>query len=204
MTAQHSETSNSPLQRIRFATWSRHQRIEQCAVLKRLFSKQCTLADYAAVLAKLYGFYSVTEPLLTKLLADEAEPIFHGPSKTALLVSDLQMLGYWPPLADRLPACQNLPVLVTVDDAIGMAYVMEGATLGGHVISQHLARHFGTMAQPALQFYGCYGEATETHWLTFKQVLNQRYANNETGLAALIASVDATYLSLTDWFEWMA
>jgi heme oxygenase len=54
---------------------------------------------------------------------------------------------------------------------IGTLYVIEGATLGGQVISRHLYRHLGFSANAGARFFNGYGDeaATQQQWTLFCQ-----------------------------------
>jgi heme oxygenase len=191
--------SATPAKQIRHATWQRHQRIEKCGTLKRVFSADYLLEEYSALLKRFYGFYSAVEPLLENTLADDSDGVFLRPKKSLLLAQDLVELGIIKPA--KLPACTELPSVRSAAAAIGVAYVLEGATMGGMYISEHLAGHFGAAAEPALSFFRSYGEATVPQWTAFKAALNQRFADDESGLHELIQATDATYARLNDWLE---
>jgi heme oxygenase len=201
MNASVAQQSQTPAERLRQATWERHQQIEKCAPLRRVFAKDYQLVEYAQLLERFYGFYQVVEPLLETVLAAPSEAPFRRPAKCPLLVADVEGLGHPKLGPDTVPMCFYPPQIETPTDAIGVAYVLEGSTMGGGVISRYLAGHFGDAVGQSLGFYSSYGEAALANWMAFKEHLNQRFSHDEKGIVAVIRAVDATYLSLTDWLE---
>lgn len=149
------------LLRLRTESRAEHEAIEHEL---DLMAPGLTRARYVARLERFYGFYA---PLEARLEARGAFPGSEsGPQpKTPLLVADLRALGAGPP--DQLPLCTALPPLASPAEVLGCLYVLEGASLGGQVISRHLRRTLGISRENGGRFFSGYGEATGVHWRAF-------------------------------------
>jgi heme oxygenase len=89
--------------------------------------------------------------------------------KHPLIEVDLAELGGDP---DVLPLAQRLPAVASVHDALGVQYVLEGATLGGAVIAQLARRKLGVGAA----FFGAYGKEKARRWREFGAMVERRGA----------------------------
>lgn len=188
-----------PSAHLRAATRDRHRRIERARPLARLFAKDYTLDEYRACLARFHGFYKAIEPQLALVLADGANRVFLRPPKTPLLAEDLASLGLSPAEIERLPVCADLPPIGAVEEAVGVAYVLEGSTQGGMFIRKQLAAHFGPGAGNSMRFYTGYGERTESMWRDFKAALDGRFGSSPASLPALAESANGTFDALAGW-----
>lgn len=189
-----------PSAHLRAATRDRHRRIERARPLARLFAKDYALDEYRACLARFHGFYRAIEPRLALVLANGADRVFLRPPKTPLLAEDLARLGLSPAEVERLPVCADLPPIGTVEEAVGVAYVLEGSTMGGMFIRKQLAAHFGPSVGNSMRFYAGYGEHTESLWRDFKAALDERFGMSPASLPALAGSANGAFDALTGWF----
>ena len=101
----------------------------------------------------------------------------------SLCTSTSRCLELEPPLLDLdLRALEHAPLpnvppptwLTGEADAWGCAYVLEGATLGGQVVTRHLRRT--GFPDNTLHFYRSYGEQVGPRWRTFGALLGARHA----------------------------
>jgi len=81
-------------------------------------------------------------------------------TKLKWLERDLTALGAFDRVK-QFPALSDTPVLDTPAKAFGAMYVMEGATLGGQVITRHLTPETGGA------FFNSYGERVGPMWKAF-------------------------------------
>ena len=81
-------------------------------------------------------------------------------------------------------------------EAAGGAYVLEGSTLGGRVISRHVQKLFGPDVPRA--FLECYGAATGEKWQSFRAALT-RLAGSREAEDRIIAGAQETFRSFTRW-----
>ena len=140
---------------LRAGTRDAHDRLETgLDVLHR-----CT--DQASYAALLRGFRSVYAPLEQALdrcpATARALPDWEQRRKLGWLDEDLAALGADPGRDAAVPG------VVTVEDVVGAAYVMEGATLGGAIVLRSL-----DPAWPAA-FFGSYGARRGAMWRAFRQ-----------------------------------
>jgi heme oxygenase len=89
--------------------------------------------------------------------------------KTPLLIADLDVLGARAPA--QLPLCTELPELFSAAQVLGCLYVLEGATLGGQVISRHLRTTLGIGPETGGRLFHGYGEQTAAHFRAFSASL---------------------------------
>ena len=165
------------LARLRKHTQVIHRRLEShLPVLDPDFA----LADYRDLLQTFSGFYSPLEEALGAVLVSVPEFSFEARRKVTLLEQDLAFYGVpYDVSQDRLatiPQCSDLPATLLVPQALGCLYVLEGATLGGKIISRHLHSTLGLDAATGAAFYHCYGSDAGHMWRTFGEALT-RYAN---------------------------
>lgn len=193
-------STSSVLQRLKAATRAEHDAIESAL---DLMSPGLSLTDYRSRLRRYHGFYAPIEPLI----ATAADwPHWNldvtARAKTAWLAADLACLGDPGDLAGAapgaLPLCSALPPLDTAAAAFGCLYVLEGATLGGRVISRHIGCVLGLDATHGARFFHGYGEQTGTMWKAFRAAL-AAFADKPTGEDELVASAIATFVALRTW-----
>jgi heme oxygenase len=124
---------------------------------------------YRELLERFYGFYRPLEARLAPF-GVQVTP------KLPYLTADLAELGGDPrklPLARRLPAVDSLP------QALGVHYVLEGATLGGAVIAKLARRELGVSAA----FFGAYGTEVGSRWRAFGEYVERHGAESGAAVA---------------------
>lgn len=164
--------------------------------LERLNPLPTTRADYAAQLAGFYGFVAPWEERLAAALPAD-DPIRAGRSKRAWLEADLAYFGYdlatIPRASDpALPSAASRPQL------LGAAYVLEGSTLGGQMISQHVERTLGLSGGEGYRFHRSYGPQVGAQWQAFRAEL-LRASSPETD-ATIVRAARETFDLIHAWF----
>ncbi len=197
----------SILSRLRLETRAEHNALDQ---LLDLMNTKLTLQSYARQLKQFYGFYAPLEQALQArrhLLADGpdgialpdvlSQALLARLNKTAYLQQDLQYLGI--PIDGQL-LCRNLLPLRTQADVLGCLYVLEGATLGGRLISQHVQKVLGITPATGGSFFHGYGEHTGSMWQGMRQLLVAGSPDKVTE-NAIVANAIATFAGLRSWCE---
>ena len=179
------------IERLRAETRPQHDRLE---ALLALTGPDLTCRRYVAVLERFFGFWASWEPVVAAALG---EPGFLAPRcRTGLLVRDLSRLGRDAAAIAALPRCPPLP-LDCKAAALGSIYVMEGSTLGGVAMMQHLAARTGLQpGQDGCLYFGGYGAATGAMWAAFRARLQETAAGEAD---AIVAAAAATFGLLERW-----
>jgi len=180
--------------RLKQETHDHHTRLENTV---DILNRTRTVTDYQSVLETFYGFYKPIEDLLGAVEGIETIS-FHERRKVTLLQNDLKSFGLSDHDIDHLPVCADLPPLNTLDEAFGCLYVLEGSTLGGQIISRQLQK----LPPPALphSFFISYGADVGSQWKALQAVV-EHFAHDEPTHNAIVASAQATFTSLDQWFQ---
>lgn len=154
-----------------------------------------TKADYAGFLWRLHAFHTPIESALqasTELGA--CIPDLPSRRRVHLAREDLAFLNAREPSARR---SFELPSMGDLGEMVGVAYVFEGATLGGQVLSRSLRARFGFRDVGAL-YLNAYGAKTGAMWKAFVNALAaRRWSEREERDAG--AAATQTFLALRAW-----
>lgn len=165
--------------------------------LERLNPLPTTRAGYAAQLAAFYGFVAPWEERLAAVLPEE-DPIRVGRAKTAWLEADLTYFGCDYAALPRAAGSQ-LPSTSSRPEILGAAYVLEGSTLGGQMISQHAERTLGLSDGAGYRFHRSYGPRVGAQWQAFRSEL--LLASSPEADASIVRAARETFDLLHAWFS---
>ena len=184
------------LKRLKQATSECHAALEcQLPLLDPHLSRE----NYHLLLGRFFGYYA---PLETQLLAlpwrDEIGFDYIDRHKTPCLKQDLIALGETHGSLARFPRCQDLPEVVTLQNMLGCLYVIEGATLGGQIITRHLLANLGLTPESGASFFNGYGTQTGAYWQTFCTMFSD-LAERTGGDEEIIATAIRTFETLEQW-----
>lgn len=192
------------LTRLRLETRGEHEAVER---VLDLTGAALTEGAYRQRLVQFYGFYGPLEAALQRrcALPDDCRAsatlrlatLLPRLNKTALLRQDLHCLGV---LTDALPLCRDLPSLKSEAEVLGCLYVMEGATLGGRAITQHILATFGITPTTGGSFFDGYAGDTGTMWQAMRHLLVS-CANDTQTEDAMVANAIATFACLRTWCD---
>jgi heme oxygenase len=167
----HVETRASVCAELRHATHAAHVRIHHHPFLSGLLKAGYPLAKYKALLAMYTALYAAIEAQIESFIdCGDVSFVYAHRRKTQWLQDDLAHFGLdlheppWQP-----PALPTLRGLNDLGALIGTLYVIEGATLGGEVISRHLQEHLELGPASGARFFNGYGDAvvTRNNWQMF-------------------------------------
>jgi heme oxygenase len=190
--------SISPRLALRMATQDAHTRLEQNACMRRLMDIGVTVNDYALVLQAFAAWHGPLERLLSDLPLIDPDANARQ-SKAQWLTADL--LALTENFGIRLPetsAAAGLGLERPADTPalLGMAYVVEGATLGGEIISRHLKKCLSP--DMPMQFFTSYGAERSIMWQRFQKLLDG-HIFNQARLQQAISAANAAFSSLDHW-----
>jgi heme oxygenase (biliverdin-IX-beta and delta-forming) len=176
---------------LREATYAVHQRLESSL---RLTAPDLTRNEYLQTLGCFFSTYLALESELEKHapLLHEVGIDWQERRKVPLLQRDLEALGQADAHGVRLTSRAEVPPLETLPQAMGCLYVLEGATLGGTLISANLRRVLGIGPESGGAFFASYGGAVQIQWQRFCVAL-EKSLSDVHGRQQAAASAIATF-----------
>lgn len=196
----HKDSQLSPPQsihslstRLRQELRSLHDMVETNPRLALLMSPKLSIEDYVAILARLYGFYRPLEECLSGSLK-QLPSVLRSEPRWPRIEADLAWWGV-PSAELSVASAASLPRLENADAATGVAYVLEGASLGGRIIAAHLQTALGLSASNGMSFYA-ESSRKASHWQHVREALDRiPDASHEL----VLAGAARTYQSLHEW-----
>jgi heme oxygenase len=186
------------IEKLRAETAHQHKALEASRLSKQLLSEDVSIADYKKYLEKLYGFVASFERDILPTFSSEF-PKTLVTYKVDLLKKDLEQLGSDLSSLEILSSEQLNHIYPTNEAKLGGLYVLEGSTLGGLVIRQHLVNKLGENIIPATTYFSVYGKETAANWRNFLQVFSARA--EETGPEQVIKGAVDTFTFLYTWMD---
>lgn len=191
-----AELGRDRLLRLRSETRLEHEAVEETLGLA---DPGVTRDLYCLRLKQFYGFYCPIEERLAQVDGWEGRGVdLDARRKTSLLRADLAALGAEP--TERIPLCPRLPPLDDAAAGFGCLYVLEGATLGGQIISRHIKSTLGITPESGGSFFRGYGERTGEMWQSFRTAL-AAFPVDVDADRRILASAVATFRELRRWCE---
>lgn len=180
------------LKRLKDETSDLHLRAEQYV---RILDGDATIVDYARYLRAMWGYHTpleemfVVTPALTALGFDpELRRRAH------LLAQDLIAIDDPGPWA----RCTVLPSAPSIPHMLGIAYVLEGSTLGGRYILAKLPPALAPLRGRATAFLTGYGTDTGSRWRSFSAIV-ERLLDSPGACDAAVAAARETFARMVDW-----
>lgn len=184
------------LPRLKQATATRHAAIESRSVL---LDPELSRAAYRACLRRFFGYYGPLERRMLRSQAWCGAGLAYGDRyKTPQLAQDLAALGVTADELEQTPLCHALPDLRTTARLFGCLYVIEGATLGGQIVTRHLQARLGVTPQTGGAFFSGYAERTGSRWKAFGARLTE-FAGESGADDEIVAGADETFQTLDRW-----
>jgi heme oxygenase len=153
---------------------------------------------YRRVLETFYGFYGPVEIDVTRLAAAVPPLGFPLRTRAELIEHDLLALGRSPAECAALPLCSDRPELSCFEDLAGCLYVLEGACLGGQVLSPLLHRRLGLTKDSGAAFFAGDEEGTLPRWTVIVAWLDG-LPRTDASTAKIISAAKATFDAFARW-----
>ncbi len=180
------------------ATQSYHDRLEASL---NLLHCPLTQADYRELLMQFYGIYTPLEAALALVLTTtECSLDFSQRRKVPLLERDLHALGLSSSELLALSQCSFIPEIADHAQALGCLYVLEGATLGGQVMSRRLREYGYVTPVHGDAFFHSYGKNVGPMWHAFCRVLND-FATTAERQQRMMSTACATFAAFAQWVD---
>lgn len=175
---------------LRNGTHAEHVRLNQHPLLAGLTRSGYALATYRVVLTAYFHFYRALEAAIDQALAAGLSRFTYAPRrKLPWLASDLAYFGI-DPESEGLSSSILQPALALTDEGrlLGALYTIEGSSLGGQVISRHLAAHHALSPDKGARFFYGYGDQTMPLWQQFDSFINAALTHEAVRQRALQAA----------------
>ena len=177
--------------RLRAETAVAHEQLESRLNAVGLTGKR---EDYGWLLSCFLSLYRPLEAALRRLDWVGTDLDLATRRKSHWLEHDLRVLGHEP---GAIADWQHLPNLMTIHEGLGALYVIEGASLGGQVISRWLTKELGIDRENGGRFFASYGERTGEMWRSFLEVLESS-ARLSAHASIIERSAHNTFLAFHD------
>lgn len=152
---------------------------------------------YAALLRRWYGVHAVLEPRLDRWHRRTGLLDWPQRRRLHLLEADLEALGDSRRSRRRLPLCPGLPSVDDTSRALGVLYVVEGATLGGAVLSRRLRD--SRVPADARRFLAGYGDQVGPRWSGLRATTSAWVGDDPGREDAVAAAARETFAVLERW-----
>ena len=182
-------------QRLKRETAAAHQHLEDQL---GLLEPGLDVHRYLRVLERFYGFYVPVEAAVTRRAAAELPLGFPLRARAELIERDLLALGLSPADLAALPLCSDRPKLSCVEDLAGCLYVLEGACLGGQVLSPLLHRRLGLAKDSGAAFFAGDEEWTLPRWTVVVAWLDG-LPRTGASIAEIISAATAAFDAFARW-----
>jgi len=178
---------------LRAATQVPHQRLHSHAGFSAVENGTITLADYRALLIRLYGFY---QPFERAVGLDRV--------RTQWLERDLAWLDIAASALPRIPLRADMPRYDSLERRLGALYVVEGSALGGRLLCLGLDHLLGAASPDGRRFFAGRGAGTGAAWRGFLDRLAS-VGPEPMGRAALVSAAAETFEIFETWLSgWSA
>ena len=165
-------------------THDAHKALENTQSMRNLMSPALVLTEYVGILEKWLHCWSPLETALNRCTLTTSQRHLLPEQRLDRLRHDLKILGGsidTPTSLQTLPSTHN-------SGWLGVAYVMQGAQMGGAVISAHLLKTLN-LGDEAATFFSPVSEApVAKNWRSWCQQLDAIEVTNEEATAAVLAA----------------
>jgi len=188
-------TEISLQQRLKRETTAVHRHLE---AQLGLLNPGLDVHRYLRVLEAFYGFYVPVEAAVRRRAAAELPLGFPLRARAKLIERDLLALGH--SLADiaALPLCRDRAELSCVEDLAGCLYVLEGACLGGQVLTPLLHRRLGLTKGSGAAFFAGDEKSTLPRWTVIVAWLDE-LPRTGASPTRIISAATATFDAFARW-----
>jgi heme oxygenase (biliverdin-IX-beta and delta-forming) len=155
----------------------------------RTFAPFDSLDAYASYLGVLHGFYEAIEPALLERLAPIVDDAHARFGKRHAIAKDLERLGE----AVIVPPV-SVPRFASTAAALGVAYVLEGKTLGARFLLAEARETLALDVDCGATFLAGYGARTGPMWNGYRGAL-ERWVSANGRRNAVLDGARATFAS---------
>ena len=180
--APEGSTAISGVRRLlRDGTHAEHVRLNQHGLLRGITRPGYPLSMYQRVLAAYYHFYGAIEAAIDRSLDEQGVAFSYEPRRKLQWIKD--DLSYFEINPEEEVHQPNSPIALpdsfNTGQLVGVLYTIEGSSLGGQVISQHLETHMGLTPEKGARFFYGYGGRIPEFWRQFQEFMDDTLTREE-------------------------
>jgi heme oxygenase len=190
----HQERRSPVHARLRRETEALHRALE---TELDLLAPALSIARYTAVLRAFHAYYAALEPRLSSLAAHSALEGFALRERAPRLRRDLAALGTASHAAGSAAAVP-LPELSRVEHLAGCLYVIEGAALGGQLITRAVEQRLGLTPTRGCAFFAGDGAETSARWRAVLRWIEELAEGGASG-DEIVGAARETFETLACW-----
>lgn len=183
--------SSNFLNDIKSHTADSHKKLESLPVSSSILSPAMKVSDYTHYLSLMHDVHQNTEeliyPIVSGIITDLNER-----RKKHLIEEDLSYLNHNKTATKCVFDNRN----ITLPFALGILYVVEGASLGGRFILKNIITVPGLDKDKGTSYFKGYGEKTGSYWksfLNFLEAYEQKYNCGNTIIEGAVYAFDSIY-----------
>ncbi len=158
-------------QALRVATRTEHEALEAQPLMRRLVSPELTLSEYGQIMRAQRAYYHLLEPEISPfelaLRQQLPEVGYRYYSRLPALAQDCDHLHL--PADEIIEPARHIFRPQSPEEALGVLYVLEGASQGGRLILRKLNGSLGLSRDNGASFFNSYTEHDSwsrlCHWL---------------------------------------
>lgn len=169
---------------LRRATRWDHERVEANALMTRLVGPDCDLTTLRSVVAAHLSLYRTMEPRIRRQMPECVRQHREFRFREPLAAADFADLRG---AADLIPTC-SVPSFECNAAWAGYLYVVEGASLGGRLITTRLEKLKPAPVRSPLRTFLPYGKAPGAVWQRFSAILQAQLDSDPSRIAAISAA----------------
>jgi heme oxygenase (biliverdin-IX-beta and delta-forming) len=153
-------------------------------------------ASYVELLLLLYPFHLRASELLSAFALELPNNI-PDPARAGNIRADLDHFGVV--VKNESPDTPDMPIVDSVEAALGMYYVLEGSTMGGQIISRILSNSMNVNPDIGFSFFNPYQSQTVPRWEKFKSYLNA--AADQLDQEQIISAANSFFNGYHQWIR---
>lgn len=157
-----------------------------------IFMPDLNPENYSRILSAFYAAYRELEEALRKT-GFVGELLLHR-SKVHWIQEDLHFtVNLFGGKLTKFPTVNSFPAPISKGYALGVLYVMEGATLGGKYISHQLGKYDWISVEQNLNFFRSYGDRRAEMWKEFTNIVEIYAEDHPVESQDVLDGAEATF-----------
>ena len=183
------------LERLKLETRSEHLLTESAMAW---MAPDLSRTQYIEMLQRLHSMVRGWEKWVERNVPIDLVGLIQGRQRSYLIEQDLRALGasiageYAKFPADRVPGLRPKKIRFRAS-FFGAMYVMEGSTLGGQFVAQHIQTLFGGDEGAYNSYFRGYGDRTGEMWRTFREAMAKLPSEEEANVIAAAKAMFAIF-----------